>query len=209
MQLDSSSVEPSETGVFPEVDIYLSLLVILRLIDNSSLTSVSLLSVYSPHSQSQALELASNTLNTIRALNKRSFDPLAAKVWFYYYRIHELLGQEQSACSHLLVGQRTAVLRKDGDCQAVILNCLLRCYLSAKAYDQADKLIAKSTFPEGAGNPQLARYLYYLGRVKAVQLNYSEAHDNLQQAIRRAPSGTIAPGFLQNVSCFKVNRMNF
>lgn len=48
MQLDSSSVEPSETGVFPEVDIYLSLLVILRLIDNSSLPSVSLLSVYSP-----------------------------------------------------------------------------------------------------------------------------------------------------------------
>ncbi|TIC03552.1 hypothetical protein E3Q17_00819 [Wallemia mellicola] len=190
MQLDSSSVEPSETGVFPEVDIYLSLLVILRLIDNSSLTS--------------ALELAFNTLNTIRALNKRSFDPLAAKVWFYYYRIHELLGQEQSACSHLLVGQRTAVLRKDGDCQAVILNCLLRCYLSAKAYDQADKLIAKSTFPEGAGNPQLARYLYYLGRVKAVQLNYSEAHDNLQQAIRRAPSGTIAPGFLQNAYKFFV-----
>ncbi|TIA83937.1 hypothetical protein E3P98_00544 [Wallemia ichthyophaga] len=190
MQVDSSLAQTSESGTLPEVDIYLSLLVLLRLIDKPNLSS--------------ALELAITTLNNIQALNKRSFDPLAAKVWFYYYRIHELLGQEQESRTQLLAGQRTAVLRKDTDCQAVILNCLLRCYISAKAYDQADKLIAKSTFPEGAGNPQLARYLYYLGRVKAVQLNYSDAHHNLQQAIRRAPSGNIAPGFLQNAYKFFV-----
>lgn len=149
--------------------------------------------------------MSKSTLDTIQAINKRSFDVLAAKVWFYFYRVHELLGQDQAVRPQLLAAQRTAVLRKDTDCQAVLLNCLLRCYLSSKAYDQADKLISKTSFPEGAGNPQLARYLYYLGRVKAVQLNYTEAHHNLQQAIRRAPSGFIAPGFLQTVSiinCF-------
>lgn len=30
--------------------------------------------------------------------------------------------------------------------------------------------MAKSGLPEGAPNCQLARYLYYLGRIKAVQL---------------------------------------
>ena len=32
---------------------------------------------------------------------------------------------------------------------------------------------------------QLARYLYYLGRIRAVQLDYSEAKDCLQQAARK------------------------
>lgn len=42
-------------------------------------------------------------------------------------------------------------------------------------YDQARNFIAKTNFPEQASNNQLARYLYYLGRIKAVQLEYSEA----------------------------------
>ena len=32
---------------------------------------------------------------------------------------------------------------------------------------------------------QLARYLYYLGRIRAVRLEYSEAKDCLQQAARK------------------------
>jgi 26S proteasome regulatory subunit N3 len=35
-----------------------------------------------------------------------------------------------------------------------------------------------------------------------VQLNYSEAHRNLQQAIRRAPQPRTAPGFYQAVHKF-------
>lgn len=67
-------------------------------------------------------------------------------------------------------------------------------------YDQADRLLSKTTFPEGtAGNAQLARYYYYVGRIRAIQLNYTEAHSNLQQAIRRAPDAKVAPGFLQTV----------
>lgn len=38
------------------------------------------------------------------------------------------------------------------------------------------------------------------GRIRAIQLNYTEAHTHLQQAIRRAPHATVAPGFLQIVS---------
>jgi len=60
-------------------------------------------------------------------------------------------------------------------------------------------LIAKTSFPDTAGNPQLARWMYYVGRIRAIQLNYTEAHTSLQQAIRRAPNATVAPGFLQTV----------
>ena len=104
----------------------------------------------------------------------------------------------------LLTAQKTASLRHDDECQAVLLNLLLRNYLHYNLYDQADKLVAKSSFPESAGNPQLARYQYYLGRIKAIQLNYSDAHIHLQQAIRRAPPAKTAPGFYQAVHKFFV-----
>ena len=76
---------------------------------------------------------------------------------------------------------------------------MLRNYLHYSLYDQADKLVSKTTFPTSASNPQFARYHYYLGRIKAVQLNYTEAHTNLRQAIRRAPHAKTAPGFYQAV----------
>lgn len=104
----------------------------------------------------------------------------------------------------LLVAQKTASLRRDDECLAVLLNLLLRNYLHYNLYDQADKLVAKTSFPTSAGNPQLARYHFSLGRIKAVQLNYSDAHTNLQQAIRRAPPAKAAPGFYQAVHKFFV-----
>jgi 26S proteasome regulatory subunit N3 len=97
------------------------------------------------------------------------------------------------------MAQRTASLRHDDETHASLINRLLRNYIHYSLYDQADKLVSKTTFPTSAGNPQLARYHYYLGRIKAVQLNYSEAHTNLQQAIRRSPPAKTAPGFYQAV----------
>ncbi len=54
-------------------------------------------------------------------------------------------------------------------------------------YEQASQFIIKATFPEQASNNQYARYLYYLGRIKAVQLEYSEAQARLIQALRKGP----------------------
>lgn len=126
------------------------------------------------------------------------------------------------AFRQLLQAQRLAALRHDDDLQATLLNLLLRNYFAFNLYDQADKLIAKTSFPDTAGNPQLARWMYYVGesrrssysglrrntctdvyrvgRIRAIQLNYTDAHTHLQQAIRRAPNATVAPGFVQTVN---------
>ena len=93
---------------------------------------------------------------------------------------------------------RTATLRNDYEGQAVLINCLLRAYLHSNLYEQADKLVSKSVFPESASNNEWARYLYYLGRIQAAQLDYSEAHKHLLQALRKAPQ-TSAVGFKQTV----------
>ncbi len=94
---------------------------------------------------------------------------------------------------------RTCTLKSDHEGQAVILNCLLRNYLHYALYDQADKLVSKCQFPATASNNEWARYLYYLGRIKAIQLEYSSAQRNLLQAMRKAPQHT-AVGFKQTVS---------
>jgi len=134
----------------------------------------------------------------LASLNRRTLDGLQAKCYFYYARSFELAGQLDSIRSFLHSRLRTAALHSDMEGQACLLTLLMRNYLTFDLYDQADKLVSKSTFPEQANNNEWARFLYYLGRIKAIQLDYSDAHKNLLQAIRKAPQNG-APGFRQTV----------
>lgn len=59
--------------------------------------------------------------------------------------------------------------------------------MSQNLIEQARQFIVKTNFPQNASNNQYSRYLYYLGRIKAVQLEYSESHARLVQALRKAP----------------------
>jgi 26S proteasome regulatory subunit N3 len=81
-----------------------------------------------------------------------------------------------------------------------VINLLLRSYLANNQYDQADKLISKSSFQGQVNQAQSVRWLFYAGRLKAIQLNYSKAREYFQTAIRRAPKDELAPGFVQIVS---------
>jgi 26S proteasome regulatory subunit N3 len=91
-------------------------------------------------------------------------------------------------CSKLLTAYRIATLRHNYDGQTVLLNLLLRNYLHYNLYDQAEKLVTKTEFKEeSASSNQLARYYYYQGRIKSIQLNYADAYRYLQQALRKAP----------------------
>jgi len=125
-------------------------------------------------------------------------DLVAARCYFYFARSYELDNKLEQIRPILYARLRSSTLRNDAEGQAVVINCLLRNYLHYNLYDQADKLVSKSTFPETASNNEWARYLYYLGRIKAVQLDYSAAHRNLVQALRKAPQHS-AIGFKQTV----------
>ncbi|KAJ7126110.1 diphenol oxidase-A2 [Mycena epipterygia] len=190
MEVDSAAAPapkaPAGPDPVPEVDMYLRLLM-MHFFETS------------PSTYTKALDLAHQTVEKMQALNRRSMDPIAAKIWYALERAYELGSELADARPLFLAAQRTASLRHDDETQASLINRLLRSYLQYSLYDQADKLVSKTTFPASAGNPQFARYHYYLGRIKAVQLNYSAAHANLQQAIRRAPAAKLAPGFYQAV----------
>jgi 26S proteasome regulatory subunit N3 len=59
-----------------------------------------------------------------------------------------------------------------------------------RTVEQAQKLLANSTFPEAASNNQLCRYLYYSGRIQALRLEYTAAFSSLSQCLRKAPTNT-------------------
>lgn len=188
---DSNTVPASEqrkppTVVAPEVDFFITVLVLVFLLEQKQIPA--------------GLSLSDHAVRRLQTTNRRTLDQVAAKVYFYYARFHELEGGNSGLISirpTLLAAQRTASLRNDKECLATTLTLLLRSYYAEHAYDQSDALISKVTFPEEASNAQLARWLYYVARLRAIQLKYSEAHALLQQAIRRSPQGQTAPGFCQ------------
>ena len=63
----------------PEAEIYLRLLILHHLLTNSS-------------TYPQALKLAGDTLEKMQSLNRRTMDPIAAKIWFAVDRAYELAG---------------------------------------------------------------------------------------------------------------------
>ncbi|RDW73734.1 hypothetical protein BP5796_07176 [Coleophoma crateriformis] len=198
MEIDGEKVtkagkkEPKE--IIPEIDIFLGILVQIYYLDNKIVQKGA---VFSAH-----------LAERIHALNRRTLDSLSARVYFYFSLFAEQTAPLPPSPASpviairpaLLSALRTAVLRKDIDTQSTVIVLLLRNYLSTSHITQADLLISHTKFPENASNNQVARYLYYLGRIRAIQLRYTEAHEHLTAATRKAPSSPSAAGFSQTAT---------
>jgi 26S proteasome regulatory subunit N3 len=161
--------------------------------------------LYDSKDYERGASFSSGLVDQIRSLNRRTLDPLAAKAYFYLAISYEQLDpkppSKQSLVidirGKLLAALRSASLRRDTDTQAAVIVLLLRNYISTADIAQADALIAQTEFPASAPNNQVARYQYYLGRIRAIQLVYTEAHEHLTSATRKAPTSAVAVGFYQ------------
>ena len=157
----------------------------------------------------EAATVFSSLVSQLSALNRRTLDALSAKVYYYYALCHERWGEAESTQSSggssagssfhlsailpsLLASYRTCCLQHNEPGQAVLINCILRSYLSCRQYALADTFRLKSAYPSDLRlipASVYARYAYYLGKIHAVQLAYSDAFGWLQQAKRKAPAG--------------------
>lgn len=191
MDIESEKTKSTPKEILPEIDTYLSILVQIYLYDKKEFQ--------------KGAKFSTELTEQLRALNRRTLDSLAARVYFYYSLFYEQIAplppspaaSVTSIRQPLLNALRTAVLRKDVDTQATVMTLLLRNYLSTSHISQADLLISHNRFPASASNNQIARYLYYLGRIRAIQLQYTDAHGHLIGATRKSPSSHSARGFYQ------------
>ncbi|KAJ2444007.1 26S proteasome non-ATPase regulatory subunit, partial [Coemansia sp. RSA 2424] len=182
--------QSSETGASakacePEVCLFLCLLVQLYHLDHKE--------------HERGAKLSSVLVGAALGVQRRTLDPVVSRIIFYYSRFFEVSGRLADARPMLLKALQTATLMNMKETKAMVLTLLLRNFLNYKLYDQAERLAAKSSFPTDAPNNLLARYLYYMGRIEAVQLNYSQAQVHLLEATRKAPSTPATAGFQQTV----------
>ncbi|EPE35984.1 Winged helix DNA-binding protein [Glarea lozoyensis ATCC 20868] len=203
MEVDSESKatksgKKEQKDILPEVDIFLGVLIQIHYLDKKD--------------NNRGAVFSQHLTDRIHSLNRRTLDSLSARVYFYYSLFCEQMqplppspaSPVVSLRPALLSALRTAVLRKDVDTQSTVIVLLLRNYLSTSHINQADLLVTHTKFPDNASNNQVARYLYYLGRIRAIQLRYTEAHQHLTAATRKAPSSPCAAGFSQSATKLKL-----
>lgn len=164
----------SKNSNLVETKVLLITLVLIHLIDTERML--------------EAMQLGERLANHVLELKSTSMDQLAGKVYFYYARAFELGGKFQETRPLLMNAYRKACLHHETMTEAVTLNCVIRNLVHHKLYSSASTLLVKASFPESLNsNAQYARYLFYYGKILAVQLEYSEAYNKLVQALRKAP----------------------
>ena len=80
MEVDSSPSKPATVEPIPEIEIYIRLLLIHYLLASSA-------------THGKAMEISKQTVEKIQVLNRRTMDPIAAKVWYALERSYELGGE--------------------------------------------------------------------------------------------------------------------
>ncbi|KAG6589020.1 putative 26S proteasome non-ATPase regulatory subunit 3, partial [Cucurbita argyrosperma subsp. sororia] len=169
-EMEIDSAAPAAVKLpLPEIEIFCYLIVLIFLIDQKK--------------YDEAVACASASIARLKNLNRRTVDVLASRLYSYYSLSYQLTGNLAEIRGNLLALHRIATLRHDELGQETLLNLLLFNYLHYNLYDQAEKL----------------RYLFYLGKIRTIQLEYTDAKESLLQAARKAP--TAARGF--RVQCNK------
>lgn len=139
------------------------------------------------------VKTSSMKIAAVSGVSATSLYPLLARMFRFRSLVAESLKDPVMLAAlrqDMARAHNMACLRRDVDCQATLLNLMLRDLLSNSQVEQAQKLLANSTFPDSASNNQLCRYLYHSGRIQALRLEYTSAYSNLSQSIRKAPTNT-------------------
>lgn len=144
--------------------------------------------------QITTLRMEEASRNTYGVGKANGLYPLLARLYRYQSLVAEVCSPgfhlEQAQRGELVNAHRMAVIRRDVDTQATLLNIMLKDLLNANQVEQAQKLLANSSIPETASNNQLCRHLYFSGRIQALRLEYTSAFSNLSQCLRKAPTNT-------------------
>ena len=138
----------------------------------------------------EALSSVQNLIKFFKTNESLTINTLKAKAYYYLTLITEKLNIQDQIISELQEAYRTACIEMDFISQVTLINCIIRYYLNNKNVEMARSFISKTKYIENISSYEDARYLFYIGKIEAIQMNYSDSYTHLSSAFRKAPEKT-------------------
>ena len=138
----------------------------------------------------EALVSVQNLISFFKTNESLTINTLKAKAYYYLSLITEKLNIQDQIINELQEAYRTACIEMDFISQVTLINCIIRYYLNNKNIEMARSFISKTKYIENISTYEDARYLFYIGKIEAIQMNYSDAYTHLSSSFRKAPEKT-------------------
>ena len=138
----------------------------------------------------QALTAVQNLIAFFKNNESLTINTLKAKAYYYLSLITEKLNIQDQIINELQEAYRTACIEMDSISQVTLINCIIRYYLNNKNIEMARSFISKTKYIENISTNEDARYLFYIGKIEAIQMNYSDSYTHLSSSFRKAPEKT-------------------
>ena len=151
----------------------------------------------------EALLGVQNLIKFFNSNESLTTNTLKAKAYYYLSLITEKLNIQDEIIDELLQAYRTACIEMDYISQVTLINCIIRYYLNNKNVEMARSFISKTKYIENISSYEDARYLFYIGKIEAIQMNYSDSYTHLSSSFRKAPEKT-AQGFKNLVNKYLI-----
>ena len=138
----------------------------------------------------EALPSVQYLIKFLKTNESLTLNTLKAKAYYYLSLITEKLNIQDQIINELQEAYRTACIEMDFISQVTLINCIIRYYLNNKNVEMARSFISKTKYIENISSYEDARYLFYIGKIEAIQMNYSDSYTHLSSAFRKAPEKT-------------------
>ena len=138
----------------------------------------------------EALTSVQNLIQFFKMNESLTINTLKAKAYYYLALITEKLNIQDQIINELQEAYRTACIEMDFISQVTLINCIIRYYLNNKNIEMARSFISKTKYVENISSYEDARYLFYIGKIEAIQMNYSDSYTHLSSSFRKAPEKT-------------------
>lgn len=112
---------------------------------------------------------------------------LQSRAFYFLSLVSERLGKMETLIKEYFSAYRSACIQMDEVTQVTLINCIIRYYLNNNAVEQARSFLSKIKYQENISTNEDSRYFYYVGRIEAIQMNYSDAYKHLNNSFRKAP----------------------
>ena len=138
----------------------------------------------------EALTSVQNLILFFKVNESLTINTLKAKAYYYLALITEKLNIQDQIINELQEAYRTACIEMDFISQVTLINCIIRYYINNKNIEMARSFISKTKYVENISSYEDARYLFYIGKIEAIQMNYSDSYTHLSSSFRKAPEKT-------------------